>query len=162
MAYDAAVSRTAESGLRALILALLVFGLAALGIELWALGHYEDSLQIVPLAAIGLTLLLIAWFKFRQGAALLRVLQVVFVLLMSTGAVGIILHYQGNAEFQREIDPTIGGWSLFSTVVDAKAQAAVAPGVMAQLGLLGLIYTYRHPALRAARLVQQGHTEDSQ
>lgn len=150
MAYDANVQATTENRLRALILSLLVFGLLALAAELFALGHFEDSLQLAPLGAIALTLIFVAWFLVSGGSAVLRVLQVMFAMLIAVGAVGIMLHYQGNAEFQREIDPTIGGWSLFAAVLHAKAPPALAPGVMAQLGLLGLIYTYRHPVLRAA------------
>ena len=150
MEYDSAVPASTEGGLRSLILALLVFGLLALGVELVALGHFEDSLQLVPLGAITVALLIVGVFRFTRSAVVLRVLQVAFALLIAVGAVGIMLHYQGNAEFQREIDPTIGGWSLFTAVLHAKAPPALAPGVMAQLGLLGLIYTYRHPVLQAA------------
>ncbi len=63
------------------------------------------------------------------------------------GIIGITLHYQANAEFQREIDPALGGLALFWKVVEATAPPALAPGVMVQLGLLGLVYTYKHPAL---------------
>jgi hypothetical protein len=40
---------------------------------------------------------------------------------------------------------------LFVKVVTAKAPPALAPGVMVQLGLLGLVYTYKHPALMVQR-----------
>jgi hypothetical protein len=36
---------------------------------------------------------------------------------------------------------------LFSTVMTAKAPPAMAPGAMVQLGLIGLVYCYRHPAI---------------
>jgi hypothetical protein len=45
------------------------------------------------------------------------------------------------------MDPTQSSWTLFTKVMTAHAPPALAPGVMAQLGLLGLIYTYQHPAL---------------
>jgi hypothetical protein len=38
------------------------------------------------------------------------------------------------------------GMDLFSKVMTGAAPA-LAPGAMVQLGLLGLIYTFRHPAL---------------
>jgi hypothetical protein len=49
------------------------------------------------------------------------------------------------------MDPSLSGWPLFVKVVTAKAPPALAPGVMVQLGLLGLVYTYRHPALMVQR-----------
>jgi hypothetical protein len=58
----------------------------------------------------------------------------------------VFLHYQGNVEFQMEIDPTQHGSELFWKVMRAKAPPALAPGLMAQLGLLGLIYAFRHPS----------------
>jgi hypothetical protein len=70
------------------------------------------------------------------------------LLVMLAGGVGILLHYQGNAEFQLDVNPDLAGWALFAKVLHSKAPPALAPGVMAQLGLLGLIYTFRHPALR--------------
>ena len=69
-------------------------------------------------------------------------------LVMVAGAIGITLHYQGNVEFQLEVHPELSGWALFANVLHAKAPPALAPGVMAQLGFLGLIYTVKHPALR--------------
>jgi hypothetical protein len=79
-----------------------------------------------------------------------RTLQIAMVLLIVGGALGVVMHYQGNVEFQREVDPTLHGWPLFAKAIRAKAPPALAPGSMAQLGLLGLVYTYRHPALKRA------------
>ena len=83
-----------------------------------------------------------------RGSVLL--LRVMMGFLLAAGLVGVVLHYQGSMEFQLEMDPTLSGWSLFSRVLQAKAPPTLAPGVMAQLGLLGLVYTYRHPAVRSS------------
>ena len=77
----------------------------------------------------------------------MRLLQFVMLTYIGTGVIGITLHFKANAEFQREIDPSLGGLALFWKVVEATAPPALAPGVMVQLGLLGLVYTYKHPAL---------------
>jgi hypothetical protein len=68
------------------------------------------------------------------------------VLFIASGLIGLVLHYIGNREFQREMDPALGGWALFVKVMTAKAPPALAPSVMVQMGLLGLLYTYRHPS----------------
>lgn len=149
MAYDpATVLVSVESQIRRLILALLSFGLVALLAELIALGHDEDAKQWIPLAAITTALVAIAWHAAAGGGPGVKVLRLVFVGLVLVGGLGIMLHYQGNVEFQLEVTPELGGWELFRKVLNAKAPPALAPGVMAQLGLLGLIYTFRHPALR--------------
>ena len=142
---------TTERQLRRLILLLLAFGLIALFGELIALGHYEDWKQFAPLTAILLTLLTIAWHAISGTAPSVRTLQAVFILLIVTGATGIILHYRSNVEFQLEVSPGLVGWELIKKALNAKAPPALAPGVMAQLGVLGLIYTFRHPALRGSQ-----------
>jgi len=137
-----------ERLLRRLILALLTFGLVALGGELLALGHYEDPWQLVPLGLLAASVVVIAWHVVAGSPASIQALRIMMVLVMVAGAIGITLHYQGNVEFQLEVHPELSGWPLFANVLHAKAPPALAPGVMAQLGFLGLIYTVKHPALR--------------
>jgi hypothetical protein len=60
-------------------------------------------------------------------------------------------HYIANVEFQREVDPSIGGTALFWKAMGAKTPPALAPGSMLQLGLIGLAYAYRHPAGASVR-----------
>jgi hypothetical protein len=152
LTYDRpSVPMNVERQLRRLILLLLAFGLVALFGELLALGHYEDWKQFAPLTAILITLLAIAWHLVSGAAPSVRILRVVLILLMVTGATGIVLHYRSNVEFQLEVSPHLAGWDLIRKALNAKAPPALAPGVMAQLGLLGLIYTFRHPALRGSQ-----------
>ncbi len=150
MPYDFVIVQSdALPQIRRLILGLLSFGLVALLTELLALGHDEDANQWIPLVAIAATLAVIVWHFVTGGAVSLKALRFACVGLLLVGALGIMLHYQGNVEFQLEVTPELHGWELFRKVLNAKAPPALAPGVMAQLGLLGLIYTFRHPALRS-------------
>ena len=64
------------------------------------------------------------------------------VLFLVAGFLGVALHFDGAAEFQREIDPAIGAWDLVKKVMRAKAPPVLAPGIMLQLGLIGLVYTF--------------------
>jgi hypothetical protein len=138
------------STVRRLLLAIVVVGLLGTGAELVLLAHYEDSAQLVPLFFIALTLVVIAGHVTIGGAGSVLVLRTMMGFLVAAGALGVVLHYQGSMEFQLEMDPTLSGWSLFTKVLQAKAPPTLAPGVMAQLGLLGLLYTYRHPAVRSS------------
>jgi hypothetical protein len=139
-----------ELRLRRLILALLAFGLIALGGELLAIGHFEDAWQIAPLGLIAVTTVVIAWHVVGGGVRGFALLGLLFVLLLAIGLVGIGLHFSANVQFQYDINPEIGGWTLFVNVMHAIAPPALAPGVMTQLGLLGLIYLYKHPGRRNA------------
>lgn len=147
-------------GLRRFLLAIIVVGLVGSLTELLLLGHYEDPYQLVPLGLIGAALTIIAVHLLTRSAATLRVLRLLMGLFILAGAAGVVLHFRGNLEFQLEIDPTQSAWTLFSKALRAKAPPALAPGVMAQLGLLGLLYTHRHPALdgRAASHPQRSTT----
>lgn len=134
------------SALRRFVLAVLTFGLFGVLADLVTLQHFEDSWQMVPLLLIGLALATIGWYLLGGGVASVRLLQILMALFLVAGVTGVILHYRGNMEFQLEMDPSLGGWDLFSKVIHAKAPPALAPGAMAQLGLLGLAYAFRHPA----------------
>jgi hypothetical protein len=138
------------STIRRLLLALVAFGLVGSGTELVLLAHYEDSAQLVPLFFIALALVVITGHTMIGGSGSLLLLRVVMSLLVAAGLLGVVLHYRGSMEFQLEMDPTVSGWPLFVKVLQAKAPPTLAPGVMAQLGLLGLLYTYRYPADRSS------------
>ena len=126
-------------------------GLVGTEAELLLLEHDESAAQLIPLVLIGASLVLLLWCLIRPARAVVRLLQVTMLLMVASGAAGVVLHYRGNVEFQREINPAIAGFELFWKVVHAKAPPALAPGLMAQLGLLGLLYAFRHPALGGAR-----------
>lgn len=133
--------------IRGLLLLILTIGLAGTAVDLLLLEHYEDAWQLPPLALIAFALIVVAVVAVRGGALAVGALRVTMVLFLFAGAAGVLLHYNGNAEFQREMDPAVAGWPLFVKAMTAKAPPALAPGAMAQLGLIGLLYTYRHPAL---------------
>jgi hypothetical protein len=139
---------------------IIVIGLVGSLTELLLLQHYEDPWQFVPLALIGAALVTIAAHAVTGSATSLRVLRVLMAAFILAGGAGVVLHFRGNLEFQLEMDSTQSAWALFSKAIRAKAPPALAPGVMAQLGLLGLLYTYRHPALdgRAASHPQRSTT----
>jgi hypothetical protein len=133
--------------LRRLLLALVVLGLCGTATELVLLAHYEDVWQTVPLSAIALALAAVVWHLVDRRGVSVRALQVTMAALIAIGALGLYLHYDSNLAFQLDMDATQSGWVLFRKVISAQAPPALAPAVMAQLGLLGLAYTYRHPAL---------------
>jgi len=135
-----------SDGLRRSLLALVLLGLTGLTSELLLLGHYESSPQLLPFAAIVLAFGSLGWHGMAPGAHSIRAVRAVMALLVVVGLVGVVLHFRGNMEFQLDIDPAQPTWTLFKHVMRAKAPPALAPGAMAQLGLLGLVYTWRHPS----------------
>ena len=126
--------------------ALLCFGAVGLIADLLLDGHYDDPWQFAPLvllvAALVVTAAALRRAPGRRGR---RVLRVVMASCVAAGAVGVWLHYDGNTEFERERDPAIGGLALFREAVTG-ATPVLAPGALAQLGLLGLLFASTLPA----------------
>jgi hypothetical protein len=141
------VARRTLGVLRRILLGLLVLGMLGTAVELVFLGHFEDGWQLAPLGVIASGFVVLVWHSIDRSANSILVLRLVMALAIASAGVGFVLHYQSNAEFQLDIDPSLSGPALWLKVIQAKAPPALAPGIMAQLGLLGLAYTYRHPAL---------------
>ena len=133
--------------LRRFLLALFLFGLLGLVAELLQVKHTEDAWQWVPLLLILSSLLSLGWHAAHRRATSLRVFQGTMILFLLSGVAGVLLHYQGRAAFQLESSPSLSGLNLFWEAMQTQTPPALAPGIMIQMGFLGLLYTYRHPAL---------------
>lgn len=136
--------------LRRLLLGLMLLGMLGLGAELLLLEHFEDVWQWVPLVALAAGFLLGLAVWMRPGRATLRAFRVLSAVFVAAGALGMYLHFDGNVEFERESDSGLRGLPLAWEALRG-ATPALAPGALAQLGLLGLALAYRHPALRRGR-----------
>lgn len=131
---------------RRILLALVVLGSVGLVAELLLLEHIDSWTQWLPLGALGAAIAsaaLLWWRPARWSVLLFRALMLACI---ATGLVGIWLHFAGNRAFELEMDSTLEGWLLAWHSLRG-ATPALAPGAMVQLGLLGLVLTWRHPAL---------------
>jgi hypothetical protein len=121
------------------MLLILLVGMVGILIELLLLEHFEDTLQLVPLALLGLGVIVLLWHARSPHRTSTRAVRAVMALFLVSGVLGVFLHYRGNVEFERERRPQAGGWALFREAMMG-ATPALAPGAMVQLGLLGLLY----------------------
>ncbi|NUS32291.1 MAG: hypothetical protein HOQ17_04455 [Gemmatimonadaceae bacterium] len=137
--------------MRRLLLALVGFTAVGLVPELLLLKHYDSVWQLVPFAVLAATLVTacLAWRRPTSGA--IAAFRVVMWICVAAGIAGVALHAKGNWEWALERDDTLRGWPLMWKVLRG-ATPLLAPGAMAQLGLLGLLFTYRHPALERGPL----------
>ena len=133
---------------RSILLGIFLVGVGGISVELWLLGHYEDLDQFIPLGLSFVATIVILATAFKPTRIMVRLLQAVMLLFVVSGLVGVWFHFQATTEFQLEMDPSLRGWALFRKAIVAKAPPALAPGAMVQLGLIGLAYTFRHPAVR--------------
>lgn len=135
--------------LRALLLALFLAASLGTAAELLLLEHTESWEQLVPLAVLAAGLAAGVWVALRPTRPAVRLFQGVMAGFLLSGLVGLYLHYRGNVEFELEMYPSLDGFELFWKALRG-ATPALAPATMAWLGLLGLAFTYGHPAARAA------------
>lgn len=135
-----------NEGWRRFALYLLLFGILGTGTELILLEHFEDPLQWTPLALLTLGCVIAVAMVVRPSPASVRTLRVLMMAYLIAGGVGIFLHLRSNVEFEKELRPSIAGRDLVVETLKG-AIPALAPGAMAQLGLLGLLICYRHPTI---------------
>jgi hypothetical protein len=109
---------------RRILLTILFLGISGISLELWLMAHTEDVYQLIPLflALAGVFAMLVV--AARPSAGSVRLFQMV---------------------------PALSGMALYRKAIVAKSPPALAPGAMIQLGLIGLAYTFRHPALVQGR-----------
>jgi uncharacterized membrane protein YoaK (UPF0700 family) len=144
--------------IRTMLLIIFLLGVFGTGAELLLLNHVESIWQWVPLILISLSVVLLGCHLIGWNAVCVRIFQGTMLAFIFAGLAGFYFHHRGSAEFKLESNPSLTGWALFWEAIRAKAPPALAPGLMIQLGLIGLAYSYRHPA-RALTTRQSNTTE---
>ena len=142
-------ARPTEGIIRAALLAILVIGLVGTEVELLLLKHVDGFWQLVPVVLIGGGLVVTAWFALEKSARSLRALQGTMLVFAASGALGVVQHFLGNIDYARDSNPSLAGSELYREAVMGSTPT-LAPGTMVQLGLVGLVFAFRHPALRRA------------
>lgn len=128
--------------MRKYLLVILAFSVVGTVTELFLLEHTEGFWQWVPIALLLLSILGIAWNSLRDNRISRRFLQLIMLLFIIGGFVGIGLHYKGNVEFELEMYPSMEGMELFWKTIKG-ATPVLAPGAMMTLGLVGLLSTLK-------------------
>lgn len=134
----------AEFDLRKFLLALIFLGMGGLSAELLLIEHTESFTQWIPLGCLGAGLATTLAVALRPARATLKVFRIVMVAFAVAGALGVYYHYAGNVEFALERSSELRGFGLIWEALTG-ATPALAPGALAQIGLLGLVYAYGHP-----------------
>ncbi len=141
-------SDTTLTAVRRILLLTFILAACGTGIELMLVGHIEDAWQWVPQALLLISIVLLLFYAVSRRPLYMRFFQLTMFLFMISGVVGIWLHYQSKVEFKLELNPSLHGLDLFlDAIKGATLPPVLAPGMMIQLGLVGLVYSFRHPAL---------------
>ena len=135
------------TAVRRVLAAIFLFGSAGTGAELVLLDHTEGVWQLAPLVLIAVGCAALCAVSIRPPPSGVRMFQLLMSLFILSGIVGLLLHFQGNMEFEQELRPGAPRAELFWEAMKG-ATPTLAPGTMILLGALGLAYTYHHPAVR--------------
>ena len=129
---------------RRMLGAILLLGMSGTGVELLLIEHHEGFEQLIPLVLLASGLAGVGWHMVAPSPTSGTAVRGLMLLFLAAGLAGVYYHLTANLEFQRETDPALRGGALFWKALHATVPPAFAPGVMVQLGLVGLAYTYRH------------------
>jgi len=136
------------STIRRILLALVLVGTVGITLELLLLEHTESATQLIPLAVLGVGFVASLTVAVRPARPSLLLFQGVMLVFVAAGLLGVYLHLRGNVLFELETDPSARGLDLAWRSLRGGIPL-LAPAAMAQLGLLGLVFAFRHPVLRA-------------
>ncbi len=155
------IEHSTTTNLRRFALALAAVGVIGTLLELTLIKHYASKDQVIPYVLLGLSALGLIAVMVRPTALVLRVFQAVMIVTILGSGIGMFEHLKANAHNagatqDKEAIPTtpsaiLAGINGFAPLL--------APGVLAQVGLLGLVFTYRHPNLQRVSNRLEGRTE---
>jgi hypothetical protein len=125
---------------------IIVFGLAGLEVELVLIKHTEGAWELAPIALMGFAVVPLVWAARWPNRGSLRFFQGTMWGFVLLGVLGVLLHFRANVDWERESNPSLAGIELYMKALRG-ATPMLAPGAMVQLGLVGLVFAYRHPVL---------------
>lgn len=134
---------SADAGsLRGWLKGVFLAGAVGTTAELLLLEHTGDASQLIPVVLLVAAVVGLGLVSVWPTPAVVLVFHLTMAACIVSGVAGVGLHYTGNAEFEREIQPDAAGLALFREAV-AGATPVLAPGTMALLGAVGLLAVER-------------------
>jgi hypothetical protein len=155
--------------LRQALLVLGAGGILAIAFELASARHWTSAVQLVPWVALGLITAALTLVAARPSRARLHAARVVGGVVLAAAVYGMIMHVKANYD-AGPLDGTYGPrwdaaaamtrvwWALTETVGPSPA---LAPAALAQVALLVLLATLRHPRLQDAAEIDRRRDEDT-
>jgi len=104
--------------------------------ELLLMAHTEGPWQKVPLVLLAAGCLALLFYMVTPTRAMRRVFLGLMVIIAMSGVSGVVLHFNSNLEFAKELDPELSGGALLGESLTG-ATPALAPGAMILLATVG-------------------------
>jgi len=138
-------AETILSQLRRFLLALAAFLLVGTLVELIAIKHTQEPVQLVPFALCIVGLIAVAAALARPRRKMLLALRVLMVPLALGSLLGVWEHIENNVAFYLEVHGTGTTAQLMAEALGGR-NPLLAPGMLALAAVLAAAATYYHPA----------------
>jgi hypothetical protein len=135
---------------RRILLITVVSAIIGVEIELVLLDHVKPIMQLIPVLLMATALFAIAWYGFTKSRESVKAFQILMILSIAAGLLGIFVHLGFSATDAVKKDKTLQGFPLIRAALTGVAPP-FAPAALIQIGLVGVAYTFRHPALIECR-----------
>lgn len=136
---------TIQQRLRRFMLLLAGAVFLATPAELLLAEHFKSPAQFIPFVFSLLGLVLVVMALRNPLRSTLRTLRWVMLVNVLGSVLGVLLHFNENMEFVREIQPNAAAGAVLLKTVTGAAPL-LAPGILAFAALLAIAATYQHPA----------------
>ena len=132
-------SVTSQTSIMRTILFAILFMMVGTMLELYLLDHYEDWQQLIPLVAIGGSLVAMGWYALQRTAFFGNIFLGFLGATALSGGAGVYLHLAANLEFEQEMKPS----ATFGDILIESLSGALptlAPASLIVLALIGYSY----------------------
>ena len=161
--------RDPATGLRRSFAALAAAGLVGTAVELALTRHWTSTVQMIPWAALAVTLVALILLVARPRPATLRVVRILAVLVVLTAGFGVFEHVLANYDAAPLDFRYTTRWATMSASSRWWAAASqsvgpsptLAPGVLAQSAFCLLFATLGHPALAGTPAVAEDRATEN-
>jgi hypothetical protein len=136
------------------ILAAIAAALIATEAELIFVRHFgNNNGQMIAVVLAGSGLISMAWHAIARNTPSIVVFRFLMYLFLVFGIDGLLVHYNFAVHAALKSHPALVGLPLLYATLSGEIPL-LAPGMMIQVGLLGLLYTFHHPLdVRVSRSV---------
>ncbi len=139
--------------LRTFLYALAAAMFAGTVLELLAVEHYQDAIQLIPfgLCALGVLAIGLVWLK--PGPTVVLAFRVFMVITAVGSLFGVYKHLEGNYEFAHELRPRAGFSDLLEATLKGGAPM-MAPGILAIGAIIAVAATFASVAVESRSVVE--------
>lgn len=132
-------SATIQTRITRTILFALLFMMIGTMLELYLLDHYEGWQQLIPLLAIGGSLVSMGWYALQRTAVYGYIFLGFLTVTALSGGAGVYLHLAANLEFEQDMKPSAAFMDVFVESLSG-ALPTLAPASLIVLALIGYSY----------------------